>query len=172
MSNNTSTDQAASKTETNLVTPILIISFTFVGIILIAVLTYIWKIKQKNKSHNEKNRMKTIFKKTYIDYKPDQSSFSLKISNFVSELNVSNSVVGKPSKKSSAKSIKIINFKNLCLKPLANIKVAEETQNNIHSTSNRNKEPGFKKTTQISGNESVMSTNLINVLLKKDQIIA
>lgn len=173
MSYNNTTDHYINTSQTNYTTPILIISLTVVGMIIIAVITYIMKIKLKKKTNAEKYRMKTIFKKSYVDHKKDEhSSFSLKISNIASEIDVSNSVIGKPSRQnSSTNAIKVINFKALNLGPMTILKPPEETQNNIASSANDSQCKHKKHYNFVSGKITAASTTLINIGPKKTQAV-
>jgi hypothetical protein len=178
MSQKTSNDNSNTANQPDYLLPVLIVSCIVVGIGLIAVLTYLIKIKNKKKSQGEINRMRSIFKKSYVEYKRDVSSFSLKISNLNSDLNVSNSFAGGTSQKNSfsSKNPKIINFKKLNLVPnevkISSNKIEIETLNAVNS-SQRNHENSFpiKKPSNAYDKASLFKTNVIKVVSKNKEVI-
>lgn len=175
MSFNNTTTTETSSSQSNYLIPIIVVSSILLVVGIIGIITYIMKIKLKSKSKSEFNRMNSIFKKTYVEYNkpPEVSSFSLKVSNAVSDLSMCNSVVGNASNLTSTKNVNVINYKTLNIKTLAKenrYKPSEtDSQNANHSSTNRNIEltTSPNKNNQISKRVTLVSTNLIEVLRKK-----
>ena len=143
MSNN-SNNQTILKTETsitneptNYLLPIIIVSSILIGIILISVITYLLKIKMKIKSKVEKNHLNQLFKKNYLESKPELSSFSLKISNIGSEKNNYSTSFNKVSN-SNINLIKFKNNINNILNFTTLITPEIETQKSVQTLSNIN----------------------------------
>ncbi len=173
--NTTNTTTITSSNSSNYLIPVIVVSSVLVVVGLIAIITYIMKIKLKNKSKSEFNRMNSIFKKNYVEHNkpPDVSSFSLKVSNAVSDLSMCNSVVGNGSNLTSNKNIKMINYKTLNLQMTTKgdkYKSAEtDSQNANYSSTNRNIEltTSPHKMAQPLNKVSLVSTNLIEIIKKK-----
>jgi hypothetical protein len=173
--NTTSTTTATSSSSSNYLIPVIVVSAVLVVVGLIAIITYMMKIKLKSKSKSEFSRMNSIFKKNYVEHNkpPEVSSFSLKVSNAGSDLSMGNSVVGNASNLTSNKNINMINYKSLNYQMMTKgdkYKAAEtDSQNANHSSTNRNIEltTSPNKFAQPMKRVSLVTTNLIEIIKKK-----